>query len=151
MDSSVLVSRVVAEHPFINVDSFTDADGEEAVTFTPPNDTGASVTVSFRADGTVTVAAGSFFENLDEWPLGEHRLGAAIDLVLSFAEHGYLRLRSVWGYLTVGLDIPRGMDNRYIAGPAAGFWGVDEYVGRFGYSVTEWLDPWQGTRAANSD
>jgi len=151
MDSAALIDSVVAAHPRVTVDSWVDKDGDETVTFTPANAMGVSVTVCLRSDSSVTVEAGSFFTSLDEWPPGEERLGVASDLVLSFAKNGYLRLRNFWGYLSLGMHFSKGLDDRYIAGPASGFWGVDEYVGRLGYSVAESLDAWHGTRAANSD
>ena len=147
MSSASLIDQVLAVHPLVSVDRWSDLDGDETISFIPANDDGVSVTVYLRSGDTVQIEAVSFFADLHSLPAPE-RLEAAARITLAFAEHGYLRVRLLGERLRYLLG---GDDNPYVAGPADGYWGVDEYAERFGSDIVERVGPWLGTRTGNSD
>lgn len=129
-----IVAGVVARHPHVEVDAWTSgADGSRCVNFVPRNDAGASVTVTVDILGSVVVECGAcVLRDVDYVSVGTV-IENTVKLVLAFADHGYVKVRTVWAL---------GSLSPSLVGPASGFFGLDDYIDRPLSEVVDVLDPW---------
>jgi len=138
-----ICDRVLAQHPLVSVDLLVAEGGAHTLlVLTPPNPGGVSVWVYAGANGSVQVNAGSMTaEDIEYSSTLEERVDVAVRLILSLAQHGYSKLRTLW---FLGPLSPSHV------GPTAGFWGLDDYIDRPLSEVVESLEPWVGTSQPDS-
>ena len=135
--------RVLAQHPLVSVDLLVAEGGAHTLlVLTPTNPSGVSVWVYAGANGSVQVNAGSMMaEDIEHSSTLEERIDVAVRLILSLAEHGYSKVRTLW---LLGPLSPSHV------GPTSGFWGLDDYIDRPLSEVVEALEPWVGTSKPDS-
>jgi hypothetical protein len=119
-DADALIEQirgsVTTVFPDVTVDAW--AEGESRVIyFVPPNEDGASVTVT--VGDSVVVEAMFFTEDLAEHGDLEAQATMAIGIILSLGDHGLAKVTApIRGFPF--------SETTY--GPAAGYWGIDQFA-----------------------
>lgn len=133
-DADALIEQirtsVTTVFPGVTVDDWAEG-ASRVIYFVPPNEDGASVTVTIGE--SVVVEAMFFSENLAEHGDLETQTTMAIGIILSLADHGLAKV-------TYGIRGFPFSETTY--GPAAGFWGIDEFALSVLRPRVQVLSPW---------
>ena len=123
-------SSVTTVHPDVSVDGWAEGDSR-VIHFVPPNEDGASVTVTVGE--SVVVEAMFFTEDLAEHGSLEEQTTIAIGILLSLADNGLAKvMASISGFPFI----------QTIYGPASGYWGIDELTMTALTPPVQVLGPW---------
>lgn len=136
-DEEALAGRIRASvttvFPEVTVDEWSEGRSR-VIHFVPPNEDGASVTIT--VGDSVVVEAMFFSEDLAEHGSRETQATIATGIALSIADNGLAKVTQ---------PLPQFPFRETVYGPASGYWGIDEFALSVLRPPVLALWPWSGS------